>query len=119
MTKNIWQDSTALAAGFSAGLKWWLFFIVCFLLLKYSPLFSVFCGAVGGLAGGFVMAWSKSTDQPSKPLPTSTTTPRENKPVLSGLRLAVQQRKTKNKNRNTTQTSGLFGKNPPRKSKRR
>ncbi len=43
--------------GFTAGLKFWLVFLLAFFLLGYSALLSIALGALGGIAGGFVISW--------------------------------------------------------------
>ena len=43
--------------GFSAGVKYWLFFMLCFVFLGYTPFLSITFGAIGGLAGGMIVAW--------------------------------------------------------------
>lgn len=35
----------------------WLFFLIVFYALGYSPSFSILFGAIGGLSGGLVTAW--------------------------------------------------------------
>ena len=55
-------------AGISAGVKYWLFFMVSLFLLRYDPPMSIVLGALGGLAGGFVQAClnSKPDEGPVK-----------------------------------------------------
>ncbi|MBD2742249.1 hypothetical protein [Coleofasciculus sp. FACHB-1120] len=56
--------SLGLSNGFSAGLKYWLFFLIGFVMLGYRVPLSIFLGAVGGFAGAWVVAWSKAKDEP-------------------------------------------------------
>lgn len=57
--------------GFSAGLRIWLFFLCCFFALGYSVSLSICLGALGGLAGGFMVAWWKSRGDVSEPVEES------------------------------------------------
>ena len=55
-------------AGISAGVKYWLFFMISLFLLRYDPPLSIVLGAIGGLAGGFIHAClkAKADDEPVK-----------------------------------------------------
>jgi hypothetical protein len=53
-------------------LKYWLFFLICFVMLGYRVPLSIFLGAVGGLAGAWVVAWSKAKDEPRQVRPEET-----------------------------------------------
>ncbi|MEB3178590.1 MAG: hypothetical protein VKL59_06140 [Nostocaceae cyanobacterium] len=53
-----------LYEGVSAGLKFWLFFILAFyFLLGYSPYMSILLGGLGGLAGGWIYAWWNASEE--------------------------------------------------------
>lgn len=67
------------AAGFSAGLKYWLFFMIALAFLGYSPFLSICLGAIGGIAGGVVAAWfhPKDDDAPDRPAQTVEVLPEE------------------------------------------
>ncbi|MDB9313097.1 hypothetical protein PN462_08290 [Spirulina sp. CS-785/01] len=41
----------------SIGLIVWLVFLLSFILLGYPILISIFLGALGGLSGGWIVAW--------------------------------------------------------------
>lgn len=56
------KSTARISAGFSSALKYWLFFLVSFSLLGYPVPLSIFIGAIGGLAGGWVVSWSKAKD---------------------------------------------------------
>ncbi len=43
--------------GFTAGLKFWLIFLVVLVLLRFPLPYAIVFGAVGGLAGGFAVGW--------------------------------------------------------------
>jgi hypothetical protein len=88
------------ADGISAGLQIWLFFLFCFVLLRYSIPLSIFMGAVAGLAGGWIVTWLKSKDRPRKLASGETEEPEENSRKVRGLRLAKEQRDIKAKKRN-------------------
>lgn len=52
----------ATNAGFTTGVRFWIFFLICFALLGYSPFLSICLGAVGGIAAGVLDAWVKAKD---------------------------------------------------------
>ncbi len=56
-------ETVASSDGVDAGLKYWLFFLLSFLLLGYQPPISILLGGIAGLSGGFIFAWwgSKET----------------------------------------------------------
>lgn len=45
--------------GFSAGVKYWIFFLLALTIAGYQPFLSITLGAIGGLAAGVIAAWSK------------------------------------------------------------
>jgi hypothetical protein len=58
------------AVGFSSGVRYWLFFMICFAVLGYGAGLSIVLGAIGGLAGGTIAAWlnqKDADDVPAKP----------------------------------------------------
>lgn len=89
------MKNSEFSSGFSAGLKFWLFFMLSFALAGYSITLSVFFGAMGGLAGGWIFAWWKSKDQPSQTQPTARQSSDKGLTRMSGLRLAKQKRDEK------------------------
>lgn len=44
-------------AGFAAGVKYWLFFLLAFTIIGYQPFLSICLGALGGIAAGMIEAW--------------------------------------------------------------
>ncbi|MEL6164465.1 MAG: hypothetical protein AAFR37_12140 [Cyanobacteria bacterium J06628_3] len=50
-------ETVASSDGVDAGLKYWLFFLLSFLLLGYEPPISILLGGLAGLSGGFIFAW--------------------------------------------------------------
>lgn len=50
-------ETVASSDGVDAGLKYWLFFLLSFLLLGYQPPISILLGGIAGLSGGFIFAW--------------------------------------------------------------
>ncbi|MBV6622029.1 MAG: hypothetical protein KI793_03585 [Rivularia sp. (in: Bacteria)] len=50
-------ETVASSDGVDAGLKYWLFFLLSFLLLGYDPPISILLGGLAGLSGGFIFAW--------------------------------------------------------------
>ncbi|MCJ8283411.1 MAG: hypothetical protein MJK14_27410 [Rivularia sp. ALOHA_DT_140] len=50
-------ETVASSDGVDAGLKYWLFFLLSFLLLGYEAPISILLGGIAGLSGGFIFAW--------------------------------------------------------------
>ncbi|MEO1429767.1 MAG: hypothetical protein AAFS12_17405 [Cyanobacteria bacterium J06632_19] len=50
-------ETVASSDGVDAGLKYWLFFLLSFLLLGYEAPMSILLGGLAGLSGGFIFAW--------------------------------------------------------------
>jgi hypothetical protein len=55
--------------GIDAGLKYWLFFLLGFVWLGYSPPMSIFLGAMAGLGAGWMIAWWKTKEESRTQLP--------------------------------------------------
>ncbi len=89
------KTSSGIADGVLAGLKLWLFFMFSFLFLGYSIPMSILLGAIGGLAGAWVVAFWKSKDEPRKPQSAITEKPAGIYSKLSGFRLAKLKRDAK------------------------
>jgi hypothetical protein len=51
------------ADGIDAGLKYWLFFLLGFLVLGYPAPMSVFLSALAGLGGGWIIAWWETSEE--------------------------------------------------------
>lgn len=95
---NIKQSQSEFS-GFSTdnALKFWLFFLFSFFfILQYPIPLSILLGAVGGTAGGWVIGWWNTKDDPIE-----RPQPEENKPeeeveeapvTMTGLRRAKQER---------------------------
>jgi len=62
-------QTVASAEGVDAGLKYWLFFLLGFVLLGYQPPMSIFLGAVAGVGAGWTVAWWKTKEQSRTQLP--------------------------------------------------
>jgi hypothetical protein len=65
-SKNASQpQSLGTSEGIDAGLKYWLFFLAGFVVMKYAPPFSVLLGCLAGFGGGMIIAFweSKETTQ--------------------------------------------------------
>ena len=56
-------ETVASSDGVDAGLKYWLFFLLSFLLLGYEPPVSILLGGIAGLSGGFIFAWWEVKNQ--------------------------------------------------------
>jgi hypothetical protein len=51
------------AEGIDAGLKYWLFFLLGFLVLGYPAPMSVLLSALAGFGGGWIIAWWETAEQ--------------------------------------------------------
>ncbi len=79
--------------GIDAGLKYWIFFLVGFILLGYKPHVSIVLGGIAGIGGGWIIAWWKSKEPTKTQLetenpenaetekPTRMTRPQSRKPT--------------------------------------
>ncbi len=71
-------ETVASSDGVDAGLKYWLFFLLSFLILGYKPLPSIVMGGLAGLGGGFIFAWWGSKE------PTVTQLANQNQQDIEG-----------------------------------
>jgi hypothetical protein len=70
-TENSPQASTVASSdGIDAGLKYWLGFIIGFVLLGYSAPMSILLGGIAALGGGWTIAWWKSKEETKTQLPS-------------------------------------------------
>lgn len=101
-----------------------MFFLLSFFFLGYSVYLSIFLGAVGGLAGGWVIGWWKSKDDPSDLQPEELVDEedlRANRARVRGLRLAKQHRDSKDRKQSEAfglRFSRFFAKKDNKLSKR-
>ncbi len=51
------------AEGIDAGLKYWLFFLLGFLVLGYPAPMSVLLSALAGFGGGWIIAWWETSEE--------------------------------------------------------
>jgi hypothetical protein len=63
-------ETVASSDGVDAGLKYWLFFLLSFLLLGYQPPISILLGGIAGLSGGFIFAWWGSKEPTVTKIPS-------------------------------------------------
>ena len=52
-----YPETVASSDGVDAGLKYWLFFLLCFLLLGYESPTSILLSGLAGFGGGWIFAW--------------------------------------------------------------
>ncbi|MEA5583440.1 hypothetical protein VB620_19110 [Nodularia harveyana UHCC-0300] len=77
------ETTVASSDGIDTGLKYWLFFLLGFVFLGYSPPTSILLGAIAAIGGGWMTAWwgskeSMKTQLPMEALEADTNdTPRE------------------------------------------
>lgn len=65
-------ETVASSDGVDAGLKYWLFFLLSFLILGYEPPLSILLGGLAGLGGGFIFAWWGSKEPSVTKVSTQT-----------------------------------------------
>jgi len=83
-------ETVASSDGVDAGLKYWLFFLLSFLVLGYQPEISILLGGLAGLGAGFVFAWWGSKE-PTVIKVSNQTQEDENEVVSSGQRMNLQR----------------------------
>ncbi|CEJ42543.1 hypothetical protein [Umezakia ovalisporum] len=72
-SKNSPEEMTVASSdGIDAGLKYWLFFLLGFVFLGYSPPISILLGGIAAIGGGWITAWWGSKEEMiTQPLETS------------------------------------------------
>ncbi|HEY9805010.1 MAG TPA: hypothetical protein V6D04_00460 [Candidatus Obscuribacterales bacterium] len=60
--------SSRFSGGFAVGLKWSLFFLLCFFILGYSAVFSILLAALGGFATSLITDWWNTKGEPIAPV---------------------------------------------------
>ncbi|MDB9373775.1 hypothetical protein [Nodularia sphaerocarpa] len=69
-SKNSPQETTVASSdGIDAGLKYWLFFLLGFSFLGYSPPVSILLGGIAAIGGGWITAWWGSKEETKTQLP--------------------------------------------------
>ncbi len=72
-SKNSPQETTVASSdGIDAGLKYWLFFLLGFVFLGYSPPVSILLGGIAAIGGGWITAWWGSKEAMQTQLPLET-----------------------------------------------
>ncbi len=54
---NVKSTTPRREDGFTAGLRFWLIFLIILVLLRFPLPYAIVFGAVGGMAGGFAVGW--------------------------------------------------------------
>ncbi|MGF1672243.1 MAG: hypothetical protein ACFCUV_00980 [Rivularia sp. (in: cyanobacteria)] len=83
-------DTVASSDGIDAGLKYWLFFLLSFIFLRYPPETSILLGGLAGLGAGFIFAWWGSKE-PTVTKVSNKTLEDEDEVVSSGQRMNLQR----------------------------
>lgn len=55
--------TVASSEGIDAGLKYWLFFLLGFVVLGYQAPVSILLGSLAGISGGWIIAWWQSKEE--------------------------------------------------------
>lgn len=72
-SKHSPQPTTVASSdGIDAALKYWLFFLVGFVILGYSPPMSILLGGIAAIGGGWITAWWGSNEVARTQLPTDS-----------------------------------------------
>jgi len=91
--------TNGFSQGFSIALPLWLFFLFCFFFLGYPVPLSILLGAIGGLAGGWIVGWWNSKDE-TRPSDLEEPEEPEEAPIrLKGLHSARKKREASYKKR--------------------
>ncbi|MGQ4647568.1 hypothetical protein [Lyngbya aestuarii] len=92
--------TNGFSQGFSTALPLWLFFLFCFFFLGYPVPLSILLGAIGGLAGGWIVGWWNSKDEQTRISELQEEEESEEAPIrLKGLRSAKKKRDASYKRR--------------------
>ncbi|MEB3219409.1 MAG: hypothetical protein VKN72_24675 [Nostocales cyanobacterium 94392] len=84
-------ETVASSDGIDAGLKYWLFFLLSFIVvLRYNPEISILLGGLAGLGAGFIFAWWGSKE-PTVIKVSNQTPEDEDEVVSSGQRMNSQR----------------------------
>jgi hypothetical protein len=68
------QSNVAASDGIDAGLKYWLFFLAGFMVLRvFDPPLNILLSGLGGLGGGLIIAWWGSREATQTELPPELT----------------------------------------------
>jgi hypothetical protein len=68
------QSNVATSEGIDAGLKYWLFFLAGFMVLRVFPApLNILLSGLGGLGGGLIIAWWGSREATQTDLPPELT----------------------------------------------
>lgn len=101
--KDTKKSKAGFFTGFSTGtgLRLWLFFLFSFFFMGYPVPLCILLGFVGGVAGGWVVGWWKSSEGPIPVAPQEEKDLDllEEQPRVSGLRLAKQRRDSRSRRR--------------------
>ncbi|HBL62973.1 MAG TPA: hypothetical protein DDZ80_32770 [Cyanobacteria bacterium UBA8803] len=107
--KPIDQVVPGFSDGFPYALRFWLIFLLSLVLLGYSVPFSIVLGAIGGFGGGWIVAWWKSKDEPSKVTEEEPEEPEVMPTKVRGLTVAKQQRESRIRKRSQKRQTALSG----------
>ena len=104
--------SSRFSGGFAVGLKWSLFFLLCFFILGYSAVFSILLASLGGFATSLITDWWNAKGEPAAHTTLDATGNQTSEPkaerVLS--RAEKWQRVTGNRRRRLPRLKWPFGK---------
>lgn len=103
--------SSRFSGGFAVGLKWSLFFLLCFFILGYSAVFSILLASMGGFATSLITDWWNSKGEPTPPTTLDAAGNRESQPKERTLTRAEKwQRTTGNHRKRLPRLKWPFGK---------
>ena len=104
--------ASRFSGGFAVGLKWSLFFLLCFFILGYSADLSILLASMGGFATSLITDWWNSKGEPAPPTTLDAAGNRENQPKAERIltRAEKWQRVTGNRRRRLPRLKWPFGK---------
>ncbi|MDJ0620883.1 MAG: hypothetical protein QNJ63_29800 [Calothrix sp. MO_192.B10] len=88
------SQNLASSEGIDVGLKYWLFFMVGFVLVGYQTTIGIFIGGIAGIAGGWMITWWKSKGETKAELSSPEITPTEEAETSRGRVTRRKMRKT-------------------------
>jgi hypothetical protein len=100
-------ETVASSDGVDAGLKYWLFFLLSFLLLGYEPQISILLGGLAGLGGGFIFAWWGSKEPTVTKISNKTPEEIEGEDEVSSTSGRINSQRTRKPTRRYRRRGGI------------
>jgi prepilin signal peptidase PulO-like enzyme (type II secretory pathway) len=88
------QEVVDSSEGIDAGLRYWLFFLLGFVLVGYQTPISILLGALAGIGGGWIIAWWGSKEESRTQISSDTSQASEEESLTAGTTTRRRVRKT-------------------------